>query len=83
MSDACHVNIYFTSVLDKESCVVHSNNDTAQSCVGSYVIQSFTITWRTKNSPDLGVITESRSTLHQLLQGINVALSKLSERLVL
>ena len=91
----CHINIYFTSVLDGESYIVYSNNGTAQSGVGSYIVQYLTTKWKTRNSSNLEVITESRSTLaelmkttldillHQLLQAISIVLNILSERLIL
>ena len=73
-----------TCILDGECCAVYWNDGTAQSGVDSYVVQSLTIKWKTKNSSDLGVITESRSTLaelakttldillHQLLQAVSI-----------
>ena len=53
--------IYFC--LDEEKCVVYSNNGTAQSGAGTYVVKPMTIKWKTNNFSNLGVITESRSTL--------------------
>ena len=67
----------------------------AQSGVGSYFVQSLTIKWKTKNSSDLGVIAESRSTLtelmktpldillHQLLQAVSIVLKISLERFIL
>ena len=81
--------------LDGEKCVVYSNDGTAQSGVGTYVVQSLTIKWKTNNSSDLGVITESRSTLaklikttldillHQLHHTIRLLREILLERLIL
>ena len=81
--------------LDAEKCVVFSNDGTAQSGVDTYVVQSLTIKWKTKNSSDLGVITESRSTLaklikttldillHQLHHTIRLLREILLERLIL
>ena len=85
--------IYF--YLDEEKCVVYSNNGTARSGVGTYVVKPLTIKWKTKNFSDLGVITESRSTLaeltkttldvlvHQLHHAISIVLKMLLERLIL
>ena len=85
--------IYFC--LDEEKCVVYSNNGTARSGVGTYVVKPLTIKWKTKNFSDLGVITESRSTLtelikatldillHQLHHPISIVLKILSQRLIL
>ena len=62
---------------------------------GTYVVQALAIKWKTKNSTDLGVITESRSTLaklmkttldvllHQLHHAISIVLKILLERLIL
>ena len=36
--------------------------------VGSYVVQSLTIKWKAKNSSHLGVKTESRSTIAELIK---------------
>ena len=41
----CHINIYFTLVLDGESYIVYSNNGTAQNGVGSYIVQYLTTKW--------------------------------------
>ena len=60
----------------------------------SYVVQSLTIKWKTKNSSDPRVITQSRSTLtelikttldillHQLHHAISIVLKILLERLI-
>ena len=60
----------------------------------SYVVQSLKIKWKTKNSSDPRVITQSRSTLtelikttldillHQLHHAISVVLKILLERLI-
>ena len=74
---------------------MEKNDGTAQSGAGSYVVQALAIEWKTKNSTDLGVITESRSTLaklmkttldvllHQLHHAISIVLKILLERLIL
>ena len=54
--------------LDGEKCVVYSNDGIVRSGVGSYVVQSLTITWKAKNSSHLGVKTESGSTIAELIK---------------
>ena len=85
----------FIFCLDEEKYTVYSNNGTAQSGVGTYVVKSLTIKWKTKNFSELGVIKESRSTLaelikatldillHQLHHAISIVLKILLERLIL
>ena len=72
---------------------MEKNDGTVQYGAGSYAVQSLTFKQKTKNSSDLGVITESRSTLaklikttldillHQLHHAISIALKILLERL--
>ena len=52
---------------DDESCVVYSNDGSAQSGVGSYVVQSFTVNGKPRALPTFAVFTESRETLAELV----------------
>ena len=54
--------------LDEEKCVVYLSDGTARSGIGTYVVQFLTVKWKTKNSSDLGVTPESRSTLTELIK---------------
>ena len=44
-------------------CVVYSNDGSAQSGVGNYVVQSFTINGTPRSLTTLGIITETRESL--------------------
>ena len=54
--------------LDNETCVVYSNDGSAQSGVGNYVVQSLTINGIKRSLPTASVFTETRETLSDLIQ---------------
>ena len=54
--------------LDGEKCVIYSSDGTPRSGIRTYVVHFLTVKWKTKNSSDLGVIPESRSTLTELIK---------------
>ena len=49
-------------------CVVYSNDSSAQSGVGNYVVQSFTINGTPRSLPTFGIITETRESLAELMK---------------
>lgn len=53
---------------ENETCVVYSNDGSAQSGVGSYVVQSLTINGIKRSLPTAGVFTETRETLTDLIE---------------
>ena len=63
-----YFNISSNCVLDGESCVVYSNDDSLQSGVCSYIVQSLTINGKPRTFLTFGVITESISTLAELMK---------------
>ena len=54
--------------LHNETCVVYSNDGSAQSGVGNYVVQSLTINGIKRSLPTASVFTETRKTLSDLIQ---------------
>ena len=51
---------------DSESCVVYSNDGSAQSGLGSFIVQSLTINGVQRSLPTFGIFTESRESLKEL-----------------
>ena len=54
--------------LDNETCVVSSNDGSAESGVGKYVVQSLTINGIKRSLPTASVLTDTRETLSDLIQ---------------
>ena len=51
-----------------ETCVVYSNDGSAQSGVRNYVVQSLSINGVQRNLPTFGIFTEKRETLADLVK---------------
>ena len=51
-----------------ESCVVYSNDGSAQNGVGNYVVQSMTINGIKRSLPTASIFTESKKSLSELVQ---------------
>ena len=51
---------------DSETCVVYSNDGSAQSITGNYVVQSLTINGVQRSLPTFGIISETKESLKDL-----------------
>ena len=60
------------------ACVVYSNDGSAHSGVGNYVVQSVFVNGVQRNLPTFGVFSEKRETLEDLIKCTSTILSAAS-----
>ena len=64
--EALMLSAITNEIMDSETVVTYSNDGSAQSGVGSYVVQSFRINGKQRALPILNVFTESRESLKEI-----------------
>ena len=66
--EAMALHMIVKELMTGETCVVHSNDGSAQSGVGNYVVQSLSINGVQRNLPTFGIFTKKRETLADLVK---------------
>ena len=76
--EAMALHMIVKQLMTGETCVVYSNDGSAQSGVRNYVVQSLSINGVQRNLPTFGIFTEKRETLADLVKCIIQILSATS-----
>ena len=76
--EAMALHMIVKQLITGETCVVYSNDGSAQSGVRNYVVQSLSINGVQRNLPTFGIFTEKRETLADLVKCIIQILSAAS-----